>query len=105
MYRGAGVAAGYWRRDDLSAQRFVSDPFASAAAARMYRSGDLVRWLPDGNLGYVGRNDDQLKLRGFRIEPGEIEMQLRACPQVREASVLLREDLPGDKRLVAYLGA
>lgn len=101
---GAGVAAGYWRRDALSAARFIADPFVGGDA-RMYRSGDLVRWLPDDQLAYVGRNDDQLKLRGFRIEPGEIETQLRACPQVREAAVLLREDVMGDKRLVAYVGS
>ena len=105
---GGGVARGYLNRDDLSAERFLKDPFArelgaSDASARMYKTGDLVRWLPDGSLEFLGRRDSQIKLRGFRIELGEIESKLAAQPNVREALVLLREDVPGDKRLVAYL--
>lgn len=100
---GSGVAHGYLRRDALTSEKFTGDPFTVDDAARLYRSGDLARWRPDGELLYVGRNDDQIKLRGFRIEPGEIEAQLRAAPNVREAVVLVREDVPGDRRLVAYV--
>ncbi|WP_432711381.1 amino acid adenylation domain-containing protein, partial [Pseudomonas syringae] len=102
---GAGVARGYLNLPELTAERFLDDPFSAEPAARMYRSGDLGRWLADGNIEYLGRNDDQVKLRGFRIELGEIESQLAACPGVREAVVLVREQRPGDKRLVAYLTA
>ncbi|PBP39848.1 non-ribosomal peptide synthetase, partial [Pseudomonas syringae] len=102
---GAGVARGYLNLPELTAERFLDDPFSAEPAARMYRSGDLGRWLADGNIEYLGRNDDQVKLRGFRIELGEIESQLSACPGVREAVVLVREQRPGDKRLVAYLTA
>ncbi|MCF5710655.1 amino acid adenylation domain-containing protein, partial [Pseudomonas syringae] len=102
---GAGVARGYLNLPELTAERFLEDPFSAEPAARMYRSGDLGRWLADGNIEYLGRNDDQVKLRGFRIELSEIESQLAACPGVREAVVLVRELRPGDKRLVAYLTA
>ncbi|HET8774712.1 MAG TPA: non-ribosomal peptide synthase/polyketide synthase, partial [Thermoanaerobaculia bacterium] len=102
---GDGVARGYLNRPELTAERFLRDPFAAAADARMYKTGDLGRWLPDGTIEYLGRNDFQVKIRGFRIELGEIETRLVQCAGVREAVVIAREDVPGDKRLVAYLVA
>jgi acyl carrier protein len=99
---GAGLARGYWRREALTAERFVSDPFAGGGE-RMYRSGDLARLLPDGSLDYLGRNDFQVKVRGYRIELGEIETALLALPGVREAAVLAHRAGAGDGLLVAYM--
>jgi amino acid adenylation domain-containing protein len=99
---GAGVTRGYLNRADLTAERFVSDPFAGQRSARMYRTGDMGRWLPDGTIEFLGRNDFQVKIRGFRIELGEIETRLAEHRGVREAVVVVREEPGGDKRLVAY---
>jgi myxalamid-type nonribosomal peptide synthetase MxaA len=100
---GAGIGRGYLNRPELTAERFLTDPFSTDPQARMYKTGDLGRWRTDGNIEYLGRNDTQVKVRGFRIELGEIESQLLRHPQVKEAVVLAREDIPGEKRLVAYV--
>ncbi|HEY1204980.1 MAG: amino acid adenylation domain-containing protein [Bryobacteraceae bacterium] len=94
---GAGVARGYWKRPDLTAERFLPDPFAGTPGARMYKTGDLVRWLADGRIEYFGRLDDQVKVRGFRIELGEVEAALAAHPSLQAAAAAVREDT-----LVAY---
>jgi amino acid adenylation domain-containing protein len=100
---GDGVARGYHCRAELTAEKFVPDPFSDEPQARMYRTGDQARYLSDGRLQYLGRIDQQVKLRGFRIELGEIEATLVAHPGVRESVVICREDEPGDARLVAYV--
>ncbi len=100
---GVSLARGYLGSTELTGERFLPDPFSHAPDARLYRTGDLARYLPDGNIEYIGRSDHQLKVRGFRIEPGEIEAALREHPAVSEALVIAREDSAGEKRLVAYL--
>jgi amino acid adenylation domain-containing protein len=99
---GAGVARGYLGRPSLSAEKFVPDPFAGAGA-RMYRTGDRARWLESGDLMILGRTDNQVKVRGYRVELGEIEAMIRRHPSVSGALVVVREDIPGDRRLVAYV--
>jgi len=100
---GEGVARGYTQRAELTAERFVPDPFSRTAGARLYRTGDLVRWRSDGNLEFLGRLDHQVKVRGYRIELGEVEAALRQHAAVREAVVLARQDAGSEQRLVAYL--
>jgi len=100
---GIQVARGYLKRPELTAEKFIPDPFSSDPKDRLYKTGDLARYLPDGSIEYLGRTDFQVKMRGLRIELGEIEARVAEFPDVNQCIVLLREDRPGDKRLVAYL--
>jgi amino acid adenylation domain-containing protein/FkbM family methyltransferase len=100
---GRCVARGYWNRPQLSAEKFTPNPFDSSPGARLYNTGDRARYLPDGTVEFLGRTDQQIKLRGFRVELGEIEASLNRHPGVREAAVVAREDTPGDLRLAAYV--
>lgn len=100
---GAGVARGYLNRPDLTAESFLPDPFSAQPGARLYKTGDIVRYLPDGNLEFMGRDDSQVKVRGYRIELGEIEGVLKQHRAVKQAVVLAGEDKNGDRRLVAYI--
>jgi amino acid adenylation domain-containing protein len=100
---GAGVVRGYWNRPELTTERFITDPFSQQPGARMYKTGDLARYLADGNVDFLGRNDFQVKIRGHRIELGELETLLDQHPAVQKSVVIAREDVPGDKNLVAYL--
>ncbi|MEM7593941.1 MAG: amino acid adenylation domain-containing protein, partial [Cyanobacteria bacterium P01_A01_bin.83] len=100
---GESLAKGYLNRPELTAEKFISHPFNQESEARLYKTGDLARYLPDGNIEFIGRIDNQVKIRGFRIELGEIESVLAQHPDIRETVVIAREDIPGDKRLVAYI--
>ena len=102
---GAGLARGYLNRPELTSEKFISNPFAEDSESRLYKTGDLVRYLPNGNLEFLGRMDTQVKIRGFRIELGEIEAALNQHSQVLQSVVIAREDIPGNKRLVAYIVA
>ncbi|MBE7122189.1 non-ribosomal peptide synthetase [Bacillus cereus] len=100
---GDGLARGYWNRPELTKEKFVPNPFSEDPNSRLYKTGDLVRYLPDGNIEFLGRIDHQVKIRGFRIELGEIEEVLKQHEAIKEAVVIVREDIPGDKRLVGYV--
>ncbi len=100
---GAGLARGYWNRAELTAEKFIDDPFSNAEGSRLYKTGDLGRWLPDSNIEYLGRIDEQVKIRGYRIELGEIETVLQQSGLVKQAVVLSREDKIGNKSLVGYI--
>ncbi len=100
---GIGVARGYFNRPELTAEKFVPNPFASTPGERMYKTGDVARFLPDGNIEFLGRKDHQIKLRGYRIELGEIETAIGKYTNIKDSVVIAREDKPGDKKLVAYI--
>jgi amino acid adenylation domain-containing protein len=100
---GDGVALGYWNRPDLTAERFIDDPFSGKSGAKLYRTGDIVRWQPDGTIAFIGRADGQVKVRGFRIELGEVENALNGLTGVKDRVVTVRQDGPGEKQLACYV--
>ncbi|MBT5267814.1 MAG: AMP-binding protein, partial [Candidatus Marinimicrobia bacterium] len=100
---GSGLARGYLNRPDLTQERFINNPFSEEANSRLYKTGDLVRWLPDGNIEFLGRVDEQVKIRGFRVELGEIEVVLERNPYIRESAVVVNETSKEEKYLVAYV--
>jgi amino acid adenylation domain-containing protein/FkbH-like protein/non-ribosomal peptide synthase protein (TIGR01720 family)/FkbM family methyltransferase len=100
---GAGLARGYLNRPELTQEKFIPNPFDKAGVSKLYKTGDLARYLPDGNIEYLGRIDNQVKIRGFRIELGEIETVLTQNPQVQSSVIIARENTPGNKRLVGYI--
>jgi len=100
---GAGLARGYLNRRELTSEKFIPNPFDNSTNSRLYKTGDLARYLPDGNIEYIGRIDNQVKIRGFRIELGEIETTLNQHPTIEQTVIIVREDNPGDKRLIAYI--
>jgi acyl carrier protein len=100
---GAGLARGYRNRPDLTAEKFISNPFSSVPGSRLYKTGDLGRFLPGGDIAFLGRTDEQIKLRGYRIEPGEIVSVLDRHPMVQASTVLVHEDKAGNRRLIGYV--
>ncbi|MGE5432087.1 MAG: non-ribosomal peptide synthetase, partial [Syntrophomonadaceae bacterium] len=100
---GRGLSRGYLKRPDVTAEKFIPDPFSKSPGQRLYRTGDMARYLKDGNIEFLGRIDNQVKLRGFRVELGEIETAITSFENVKDAAVIAREDIPGDKRIVAYI--
>ena len=100
---GDGVARGYWNNPELTKEKFIQNPFSKLAYSVMYSTGDLVKYLPDGNITFIGRADNQVKIRGYRIELGEIENGLQQCELVSQAVVLARDDKQGNKRLAGYI--
>src|SRR5262249_35431138 len=98
-----GLSAGYLNREELTAERFIRDHFSTESGQRLYRTGDVARYLPDGRIELLGRIDQQIKIRGYRIEPGEIEAVIRQHPSIRQAAVVAVEDNDRSKRLISYL--